>query len=132
VARSIASRRPTTNGHKPAEDRKRPVRTITVTLDGDYAGTTLQMRSNLSLGALDELEGMTDLAEMRRRVAGLIVEHNFVDERGALLKLDEQCSQLTLEEFYAALRGYYRAIYASTALPKGDAASSVTTTPSST
>lgn len=103
-----------------------------VALQGDYAGTVLEMRANLSLGELDELEAMTDLAEMRRRVGGLIVSHNFVDGQGTPLVLDANVSQLTLEEFYAALRGYYRAIYAATALPKGDGASSATTTPSST
>lgn len=119
------------NGHKPAE-RRRPVRTVTVNLEGDYAGTTLEMRSNLSLGTLDHLEAMTDLAEMRRVVASLTVSHTFVDDDGVPLVLDAECSQLTLEEFYATLRGYFRTIYASTALPKGDAANSATTTPSST
>ena len=114
---------------KPVE-RRRPVRTVSVTLDADgYAGTTLEMRTNAPLGTLDQLDNLHDVPAVRRAVASLITSHNLVDEDGADLVLDDGVSQLTNEELWMIIGGYFKALRAKTELPKGDAASSETTSP---
>lgn len=99
------------------------MRTVTVVLELEgYEGTELEMRSNAPLGTLDLLD-TADTPAVRRAVAELIVSHNLVDERGTHLDLDERASQLTSDELWAILGGFFKALRARTELPKDDAAS---------
>lgn len=107
-----------------AQVRRRPIRTVAVPLEADgYEGTSLEMRTNAPLSTLDQLDDLDNIPAVRRAVAGLIVSHNLVGFDGEDLVLDETASQLTNEELWMIVGGYYKALRAKTELPKGDAAS---------
>lgn len=111
-----------------ADAWRRPILSVAVPLDGDYAGRTLQMRRNAPLRVFDQLDDLEDVPAVRRAVAALILSHDLLDDEGAPLKLDESCSQLTGQELWLIVGCYYRAVRGESELPKGDGAGSDTGT----
>lgn len=82
------------------------------------------MRTNAPLRTLDQLDNLDDIPAVRRAVALLVVTHNLVDDRGIPIgEIDESASQLTNEELWMIVGGYYKALRGRTELPKDAAAS---------
>jgi hypothetical protein len=101
--------------------RRRPLRIVTAVLTRDgYEGSSLEMRSNAPLATLDKLDDLDDVPAVRLAVAGLIVRHNLVDDKGVQLELDGTVSQLTNEELWMIIGSYFKAMKERTALPKAD------------
>jgi hypothetical protein len=97
----------------------RPVVSVDVPLDGDYAGRTVKMRRNPPLSVLDKLDDLEDVPAVRAAVASLILSHDLPDDDGNLLVLDASASQLTGQELWLIVGCYYKALRGVTELPKG-------------
>lgn len=111
----------------PAAGRRRPIRSATVELDGDYAGTWAKVRINPPLRVFDLFGTST-----RDALAAVIIEWNLVDDDGKPVELDPTLSGATDEEAAALARGYLTVLSGATELPKEPPTPSGTTTPSST
>ena len=99
--------------------RRMPVRTTRIELDGDYEGWWVEMRTNPPLAAFDELNS-GDFARMRKTLASLIVDWNFVDEEGEpLLSAREGgVNQCTLDLMTLLVKRYDGELSSAAALPK--------------
>lgn len=107
----------------------RPVLSVDVPLDGDYAGRTVKMRRNPPLLVLDKLDDLDDVPAVRSAVRGLIISHDLLDDAGASIgELDASCSQLTGQELWLIVGCYYRTVRGVAELPKDADAGSATGT----
>lgn len=89
----------------PAQ-RRMPVRTKRIDLDGDFDGWWFEVRTNVPAGTLLKLQGMQEdesaaldnLAHVLDFIAGIVIAWNFVDEYGADIPVCRAgCEQLPPE-----------------------------------
>lgn len=97
--------------------RRMPVRTITVALQGDYEGFTVTMRSNPPLRTFTEIQSNADFESLRKIVATLVIDWNFVDEEGQPIPTGDFDS-ISIELFGLIIQQYLSTIVSATAVPK--------------
>jgi hypothetical protein len=108
-------------------ERRRPIRTARVELDGDYAGTFAVVRLNPPFRVWD-LFGDS----IRQGLAEVVLEWNLVDDQGEAVELEPTLGGATDEELVALYEGYLKVLKPEIELPKGSPTPSGSTTPTST
>lgn len=99
-------------------ERRMPIRTATIALDGDYAGWTVRMRTNPPLSAFEQFTSGS-FRQIREALTTLLLDWNFVDEDGAPLPLDGGVEHLPVDLLEQLIDKYVAAMNTRTAVPKG-------------
>jgi len=94
-----------------------PVRTTRVELEGDYAGFSLEMRSNPPLRLFTEMQDNSDFAKLRDLVRSLIVDWDFVDEDGKPIAVGD-LDAVSIDLFGMIINRYLNTITGAAAVPK--------------
>lgn len=115
------------NGAAAIDVRRRPIRTATITLNGDYQGTEATVRLNPPLRVYDEFS-----TDVRKALGQVVLAWNLVDDDGKAVGLDETLSGATDEELAAIGSAYMDALKNRVTLPNSVATPSGTGGPTST
>lgn len=108
----------TRNGRPGAGQlRRMPIRTTRVQLEGDYADFSLVMRSNPPLRVFTEMQANQDFATLRDIVQELIVDWDFVDDKGDALPIGN-LEVIPIDLFGQIVTRYLTTITEATAAPK--------------
>jgi hypothetical protein len=94
-----------------------PVRTVRVELDGDYEDFSLEMRSNPPVRIFTEMQNNTEFSVLRDRLAELIVDWDFVDDRGEPIPVGD-LDAIPVDMFGQIVSRYLDAINSLTTVPK--------------
>lgn len=94
-------------------DRRRPIRTATLTFDGDYEGSQAIVRLNPTMSIYDMFG-----SNVRGALKSVIIEWNFVDENGEPVSLENDLAAATDEEISMIVREYLRVLREKVELPK--------------
>lgn len=79
------------------EARKMPIRSREISLNGEYEGWRFTARTNMPLGALEDLVS-GDYGRIRSALAGVVLGWNFVDENGKELPDPAAIRQKTYQD----------------------------------